>query len=453
MARGVEQRRRPASPRVAAAALALALASAGIAVVAAPALANFRPCGRMSAPSSSPSVSTRGVDVASIDAVPAEPSAGSGWPRFHYDAISSGLNPNEKTLGYTNVPKLRVKWRATSNGPIESSPAVSGGVVYVGSDDHRLYAFQESSGKALWRYFTGGGVRSSPAISGGVVFVGSDDGYLYAFDAASGSLVWKRSLGGAIRSSPNVVGGVVYVGSSDGSLYALHTSDGTNVWSFRTGGPIVSSPASFTQKGGTRAIYIGSDDGNVYGVRASDGTKLWAFKTGGAVQSSPAVAFWNGGDILVVGSNDQNYYGLDADSGAKKWVCATNGLAMSSPAINVALGRAYWGTNGWDIQGHNLIDGLTQWSYTCGASVRVSQAVANGMVYGGCGKDRTVYALRETLKNSPGAPRGPGAPGQRVHRMIWSFDTGGAVLSSPAVSDAMLFIGSDTGQLLAFGLP
>jgi outer membrane protein assembly factor BamB len=137
----------------------------------------------------------------------------------------------------------------------------------------------------------------------------------------------------------------------------------------------------------------------------------------------------------------------------KKWICATNGIAISSPAISVQMGRAYWGTNGWDIQGHNLSDGLTQWSFTCGASVRTSPALANGVVYAGCGKDHNIYACRETFGDGPQAgPAGSVEGVDRLKRMIWQFDTGGDVLSSPAVSDAMVFIGSNSGELSGFGL-
>ena len=38
-----------------------------------------------------------------------------------------------------------------------------------------------SSGKELWSYITGGAVQSSPAVAGGVVYVGSDIGKVYAF--------------------------------------------------------------------------------------------------------------------------------------------------------------------------------------------------------------------------------------------------------------------------------
>jgi outer membrane protein assembly factor BamB len=69
---------------------------------------------------------------------------------------------------------------------VRSSPAVANGVVYVGSDDGRLYAFGAGGCGAatcapLWSYATGSAVRSSPAVANGMVYVGSDDGRLYAF--------------------------------------------------------------------------------------------------------------------------------------------------------------------------------------------------------------------------------------------------------------------------------
>jgi outer membrane protein assembly factor BamB len=58
---------------------------------------------------------------------------------------------------------------------------VANGVVYVGSDDHNVYALNASTGALLWQYTTGGAVESSPAVANGVVYTGSDDGSVYAF--------------------------------------------------------------------------------------------------------------------------------------------------------------------------------------------------------------------------------------------------------------------------------
>ncbi len=50
---------------------------------------------------------------------------------------------------------------------------------------HKLYAFSAATGQPLWSAATGGSIESSPAVANGVVYVGSDDGSLHAFDLPS----------------------------------------------------------------------------------------------------------------------------------------------------------------------------------------------------------------------------------------------------------------------------
>jgi outer membrane protein assembly factor BamB len=58
---------------------------------------------------------------------------------------------------------------------------VANGVVYIGSDDGKLYAFNASTGKPVGTTFTGYSIGSSPAVANGVVYIGSGDHKLYAF--------------------------------------------------------------------------------------------------------------------------------------------------------------------------------------------------------------------------------------------------------------------------------
>ena len=131
-------------------------------------------------------------------------------------------------------------WTAkTDSGRIfDSSAAVANGVVYIGGDDDKLYAFDAAGttgcqGKPrtcspVWTGTTGGAVQSSPAVANGVVYAGSGDQSFYAFDAAGHancsptpkvcSPLWATPLVG-VPSSPAVANGVVYVGSHD--LYAF----------------------------------------------------------------------------------------------------------------------------------------------------------------------------------------------------------------------------------------
>ena len=82
-------------------------------------------------------------------------------------------------------------WEFQTGLFVESSPAVSEGYVYVGSDDNKVYCLNAANGEKVWEFQTGDGVgsygvASSPAVSGGYVYVGSDDGKIYCLNAANG---------------------------------------------------------------------------------------------------------------------------------------------------------------------------------------------------------------------------------------------------------------------------
>jgi outer membrane protein assembly factor BamB len=164
-------------------------------------------------------------------------------------------------------------YKAGLTSSINSSPAVGNdelyGMVYVGSDDGNLYAFNTSTRKMSWSAQTGGPIRSSPAVAfvdgAGFVYVGSGDGKVYAFDARSGAFRWSASpclttCGSLpVVSSPAVAGWVVYVGSPLRGLYAFDARSGSFLWRsdlWQVPGPITSSPAVTDGQ-----VYVANDDG------------------------------------------------------------------------------------------------------------------------------------------------------------------------------------------------
>jgi outer membrane protein assembly factor BamB len=107
-------------------------------------------------------------------------------------------------------------------GPVGlSSPAFSEGTVYIGSNDHKVYALNASTGTPIWNYTTGNDVSSAPAVAGGMVFVGSYDYNVYGLNASTGVRMWSYETGDGVSSSPVVVNGTVFIGSEDGSFYAF----------------------------------------------------------------------------------------------------------------------------------------------------------------------------------------------------------------------------------------
>jgi outer membrane protein assembly factor BamB len=73
-------------------------------------------------------------------------------------------------------------------------------VVYVGVDNI-IYALDAGSGTELWRFPTGSYVVAGPTVANGVVYVGSMDYNVYAFDLAGGQQI-KKPRASAQRPDP-----------------------------------------------------------------------------------------------------------------------------------------------------------------------------------------------------------------------------------------------------------
>jgi outer membrane protein assembly factor BamB len=237
-------------------------------------------------------------------------------------------------------PTASQRWAYTTGGLVDSSPAVAGGTVYVGSDDNNVYALDAATGDVRWTYTTGDQVDSSPAVAGGTVYVGSNDHKVYALDATTGHIRWTYTTGDAISgqfglSAPAVVDGTVYIGSNDNNVYALDAATGHVRWTYTTGNSVETKPAVVD---GT--VYIGSLDNNVYALDAATGHIRWTYTTGKSIYSSPAVA----SGTVYVGSDDHKVYALNTATGHIRRTYTTGDSVDSSPAV--ASGTVYIGS--WD---------------------------------------------------------------------------------------------------------
>jgi outer membrane protein assembly factor BamB len=212
------------------------------------------------------------------------------------------------------------KWRAQTEGRVRASPAVANGRVYAGSYDGRVYCYDLSTGALRWRYETEGvtlksgsygfdrrSIQSSPAVDGGVVYVGARDGFLYAISADSGKLRWRvdHKISWVI-TSPAVSDHMVFAASSDAHFAQALDSSGTERWRFGADVPVWSSPAVAGD-----LVYFGDAVGRIHAVDRATGTERWMFRTGATVFSSPVIA----GDLVVVGSTDGAVYALRTGTG------------------------------------------------------------------------------------------------------------------------------------------
>lgn len=172
-------------------------------------------------------------------------------------------------------------WKARI-GQAFSSPTVVDGVVFIGAAQS-IFAFDAKTGEEKWRAQTGGPVESSPAVSGGLVYIGNDAGFVVAVDQETGDQKWQFQASDAVISSPAVANGMVYFGSNDQKVYAVDAVTGLQMWVYETGDQVTSSPAV-----ADGVVFIGSFDGYIYGLDAESGAERWHFQAG-PILSSPSV--------------------------------------------------------------------------------------------------------------------------------------------------------------------
>ncbi len=373
--------------------------------------------------------------------------------RFRPDHV--GVCDTDGIAG-TNVS---IKWQFKTADEVFASPAVVGGVVYIGSADTNFYAMDAQNGLEKWHFRTGGAIRSSAAVVDGTVYFSSRDALLYALRAADGSEVWRCPIGVPSQmnsvdnwdyfdSSPTVVDGVLYVGSGDRQLYAVDTATGHTNWTFKANNKIRSSPAVV---GGR--VYIGGLDGYVYALDAAAGTNVWKFKTSGNGNFPVGEVYHSitvSKGVLYFGCRDSALYALDALTGKLKWrasILSGSSWTFNTPAI--WNGFALIGTS---IPGYlfalNTTNGAVKWQCATPNSLQEysSPAIVDDTAYFGVGD--ALSTCTTTAHPRPGLGYFV-AVNLATGREKWRFCVSGHVYSSPAVVDGTIYFGSLDGNVYA----
>ena len=354
--------------------------------------------------------------------------ADSPWPMYGHDPQHTGRSP------YNGPETPGTKWKVETGDRVESSPAIGvDGTVYVGSNDHHLYAIHPD-GSLKWKYETGAFIYySSPAIgSDGTVYVTSGDGYLYTINS-DGSLKWKYEYEpGDVQwpspSSPAIGSdGTIYVGSGDSHVHAVHP-DGSLKWKYETGDAVWSCPAI----GPDGTVYAKSADHNFYAIHP-DGSLKWKYEI--RHQDTGSAAIGADGTVYVtlqLGPDFRPLHAIHPD-GSVKWKCEDVGHG-SGGICSLSIGSnriIYVGSGDGHLYAVNS-DGSLEWKYETEGSIFSCPAIgADGTIYVGS-DDKRLYAI-----DSDGS-------------LKWKYRTGGSINSSVAIGpNNTLYVGSQDHNLYA----
>jgi parallel beta-helix repeat protein len=288
---------------------------------------------------------------------------------------------------------------------VVSSPAVVGGLVYVGSYDKKVYCLDAATGALVWSYTTGGRVESSPAVVNGVVYVGSDDGRIYAF-ARAPILIYGDSefvpangvtKGSGTASDPYIIEGwAIDASTADG----ICISNTTKYFIIRN---------VFVHDGGSDyfyGIYLSNvTNGQVLNVnttRNSVGIALDSFSLNNVVSGNNVTN--NDWGIYIWSSNGTTVSGNEVTHN-----CIGNGISLDSSSDNTVSGNevAYSGDIGVylvDSSSCNTISGNTITSNNRGIMLDTSSndnAVFGNTITSASGREGSGISLdRDCRDNS-----------------------------------------------------
>lgn len=306
----------------------------------------------------------------------------SEWPSYNKTLTSERYSPLNQ-INTTNIGQLKVlctydthQYTSFEAGPIMVQNAL------IGTTEHDIFSIDPSTCRENWRthedYKPASllAVNRGAAYMDGLLFRGTEDGRVLAYDFKTGKRIWattigNSALGESTPAAPIAWNGYVYIGNAGGDnkgvkgrMYALKATTGEIVWEFylvpksaddQARGPQGTTPlnmatwqnaagdpvtggatwTSYTLDTVTGELYIpGGNPGPDFAIGMREGANLYSGSvvaldaTTGAYQrhfklvpkdwhdwdvsSAPSVIETRGGrKLLSVAPKDGNLYGFD----------------------------------------------------------------------------------------------------------------------------------------------
>jgi len=394
------------------------------------------------------------------------------WPDFGYNLQATRVNTAETTISPSNVGTLAVKWKALSPilpaQKIVGSPVVANGVVYIGTIEGQVLAY-DLSGNLLWAFNGTAPIYGSPTVANGLLYFGTvkmtaedtTGNYIYALNATTGALVWDNYLTlGSLWSPPTYNNGVVYIDTAlkegvSGGFYAFNALTGAILWSKAIHSGNWSVPV--VDPSGAN-LYIASGNaclssppppqntplndgcsGTMFDFNPATGATIWSYNfpdyTGDDdAPATPVYAVVSGTPELFEGVKSGVFYALNATTGAVIWQHDTGKRGDSGIYSSAALynGLVYFGSY-QSVIALNVADGSVAWSVQPTGRIVGSPAIANGVLY--IGTESGYFVALDP------------ATGTQLWRTIFARQT---IFDSPVVSNGVVYIAVSDGNLYAF---
>ncbi|MGA7923241.1 MAG: PQQ-binding-like beta-propeller repeat protein, partial [Thermoplasmata archaeon] len=396
------------------------------------------------------------------------------WPELHQNPMLTGYTANS-TINATNAGTLGVEWDTYLYGSALDSPVIAYDPIlhetlaYIGTETGNVLGINIANGQIVWGLWLGSPIRSSPLVYGGSVYIGTFvNPAILRINDTTGAVQARIISPGQLEATPTLAtppGGIptLYFPTLDsahsGPLLALNAATLAVEWEFTDYNQTAGSwdSASYAvNANGIPEVLFGTDnpDSSVYAVNALTGARLWWFQcyepndgdydvAAGVTVSPPG---GNGfADGVAYAINKISYaYALDLTTGKLIWEVNFDKLAGHSGGVSRST-SALLGTNlvfGYPVGvlDLNAITGKLVWDFKDSTK---TESLASPDIVGpsgnGIGVTGDVGGYVDVVSLATGAK-------------LYSYQTGGYIAGSPAVSGDNIVFASSNGFLYDFAL-
>jgi outer membrane protein assembly factor BamB len=292
--------------------------------------------------------------------------------------------------------------------------AYADGKLYMTSGFRLVAQLDGATGRVGWRVRTEQPMHGAPTVAGGRVMAVAIDNTLLTFDAGTGAPGWTyQALTESARilaaSSPAIAGDTVVAAFGSGELVALRTVNGNDLWNNALSRASRTSALSEIRDIPGRPVVYGGD---VFAVSHSGVFAATDLRTGQARWSLPVVGISSPlpeGDVVYAVGIEGKLVCASRESGQIYWVHDLN-----SGYVPKKVGGL------WGIGAHTLPRPL--WTGPILANNRLLTASTTGVL---------------------------AAVNAKTGDVEKTVQLGGSVLLSPIAAGDMVYVVTDTGQLIA----
>ncbi|MBP8130072.1 MAG: PQQ-binding-like beta-propeller repeat protein [Candidatus Hydrogenedentes bacterium] len=353
------------------------------------------------------------------------------WNTYHGDAALRGV------ADASFPDTLDVWWRFMAGGPVRQTPVAEGGRIFAATAHGVVHAL-DMHGGLLWsraiqteatpeQPARDAEIESPIACFGGSVLAGTYEGLVVCLDAESGAERWRAHVESGLLGAINYAGAgdrarVFVLEQPTGAPVCLDAATGAVVWRGEEVGRSDASPAV-----NARVLVFGSCAAALHAFDPETGKKLRDLEIDPDSQVAGGVALLD--TRVVSGCRRGKVFEADWESGAFLWTNTdSGGEVFTTPAVTDAwvIACSYDGF----IYGLDRVSGMARWKYET-QGLPSSAVVAGDKVIVSVDGELAMFRL---------------ATGEKV----FSYHVSD-LITSPAVTQRRILVGSEDGTVVAFG--